>query len=347
VLAALGVVETGVGGRGPGQTRWWQRAAGVAGLVGLVALVDAAPAGELTALLARLGPGVPLLALVAMGWMAAYARGLRAILDGAVSWSRLLYNRLVGEAFNVLTPLAGLGGDPLKVLDLSPHVGTARAIRAVVLDRFAYAAAGLLFSAVGAVVAVASYRWEGAVERLLLGYALAASLLTVALFLAATRPASTAWAAKLLRLAKLQAPVAPQTLAPRIFARALVWNLMGRLWGLVEVVVLLYFLGQQIRPEAVLAIGTILSVSGIVFFFVPSGIGVSEGAAVLALTMTGYGEAVGLAVGLGRRLRLMLTASLGVGLSVLWRPTPPAAGAWQEPARPSTAASASPAPTGP
>jgi 1L-myo-inositol 1-phosphate cytidylyltransferase / CDP-L-myo-inositol myo-inositolphosphotransferase len=347
VLAAQGVVEKAVGSSGGGQQRWWQRAASIAGLVGLVALVDAAPAGELMALLGRLGPGVPLLALIALGWMAAYARGLRAILDGAVSWSRLLYNRLVGEAFNVLTPLAGLGGDPLKVLDLSPHVGTARAIRAVVIDRFAYAAAGLLFSAAGAVAAVSTYAWEAPVERLLVGYAVGALLLAAVLFLAVTRPASTAWAAKLLRLAKLQAPVAPQTLAPRIFARALIWNLVGRVWGLVEIVVLLYFLGQDIRGEAVLAIGTILSVSGIIFFFVPSGIGVSEGAAVLALTMTGYGEAVGLAVGLGRRLRLMLTASAGVALSVLWRPAPPVGQTWQQPAPSPASASASPAPSGP
>jgi uncharacterized membrane protein YbhN (UPF0104 family) len=336
-------VEKAVGGAGGRQQRWWQRAAGIAGLVGLVALVDAAPAGELTALLRRLGPGVPLLVLIAMGWMAAYARGLRAILDGAVSWSRLLYNRLVAEAFNVLTPLAGLGGDPLKILDLSPHVGTARAVRAVVIDRFAYASAGLLFSAVGAVVAVATHGWDAGVERLLVGYAVGATLLAAVLFLAVTRPASTAWAARLLRLAKLQAPVAPQTLAPRIFARALIWNLLGRVWGLVEIVVLLYFLGQDIRPEAVLAIGTILSVSGIIFFFVPSGIGVSEGAAVLALTMTGYGESVGLAVGLGRRLRLVLTASVGVALSVLWRPALPVVAAWKEPG---PSASASPARSG-
>jgi glycosyltransferase 2 family protein len=304
------------------QARWWQRAAVAAAGVGLVGLLKALPEADLPGLLRRVGPAMPLLMAIALVWMAAYARSMRVIImDRAVGWGRLLYGRLVGEAYNVLTPLAGLGGDPLKILDLAEQVGTARAVRAVVLDRFAYAAGGMIFSAVGTVVAVVGFDWDARIERALLGYVVIALAATALLFLVATRPESSWWTARLLRLARVRKPVVPQVLPPAVFARALLWNVAGRFWGLVEIALLLALLGQAVRPLAVVAVGGLLAVSGIVFFFVPSGLGVAEGAAVFALSATGYGEAVGLAVGLARRVRLLAMAVVGVALNAVWRPS--------------------------
>ena len=65
---------------------------------------------------------------------------------------------------------------------------------------------------------------------------------------------------------------------------------------------------------------SIVGVAGILFPFVPGGIGVNEGAAVLALTVTGYGESLGLAIGLSRRARQLLLAAAGVAFHALGRP---------------------------
>ena len=291
--------------------RWWRWAAMALGAGLLVYLVRSLPARQLVPLFVALGPALPVLPVLAVLWLAAYARGMGIFLGGEVRWTRLLYNRLVADAWAALTPLGGLGGEPVKILDLAPQVGAARAVRATVLDRLAYAAAGLVFSGVGSLIAVGTYRWSAVTENALLAYGVLALLVATALGLAATR---TRWAARLFRNGGGAVPA-------RVFVRALLWNLLGRVLGLLEIALLLLALGQAVRPEAVVAIGALLAVSGIVFFFVPSGVGVSEGAAVLALSLTGYPETVGLAVGLARRVRSLSMAGLGLALHTFWPPS--------------------------
>jgi uncharacterized membrane protein YbhN (UPF0104 family) len=143
---------------------------------------------------------------------------------------------------------------------------------------------------------------------------------SVLLTLLTTRPASARAIARVLRFARVRLPEIPSPLPPRAFGRALGWHLLGRAGALVEIAVLLAALGQPLGPAALVAAGAIVSIAGIVFFFIPSGLGVNEGAAVLAMTLSGYGESVGLAVGLARRVRQLLLAGAGVLLTMIWRP---------------------------
>lgn len=299
---------------------WWQRGLLVAGIIGLGVLFRSLPRVGWSPLLARVGPAMPLLCAVAVGWMAAYARGLGVLLDGAVGWGRLVYNRFVGDAYNVIMPLGDVGGDPLRVFDLGAEIGTARAVRAIVLDRLTYATSGLLFSAVSSFFAVDAFAWDGRLERLLVGYAVVALLVAVVLSLLATSQRSGRWMGRLLELARVHMPSLPSPLSPVFFARALAWNLLGRAGVLAEIALLLLVLGQAVRLDAVVAIGAIVSVAGAVFFFIPNGIGVNDGATILALKLTGYGEAVGLSIGLARRMRQIILAVAGVALSGLRHP---------------------------
>jgi len=318
-LAASGM-KGSTGTPAAGRSSWWQRAALAAGVVGLGVLIKALPHTGWPSLLARVGPVLPLVCGVALGWMALYARGLRGILGGAVSWGRLFYNRVVGEAYNVVMPFGDVGGDPLRILDLGAEVGTARAVRAIVLDRLTYATSGLLFSALASLWAVWSFAWDRRIERLLTGYAMVALPAAAVVSLLATRPESARLVARLLGLVKVRVPEMPTALPTRVFLRALGWNLLGRAGVMAEVALLLVALGQKVRPDSLVAIAAVLSVAGMVFFFIPNGIGVNEGATVLALQLTGYGEGVGLAVGLARRVRQLLLAAAGVAISALWRP---------------------------
>jgi hypothetical protein len=302
----------------PKSTRW-QWVLSFAGVVGIVVLVRSLPRANWAALLARLGPAFPLLAAIALGWMALYARGLRVVLDDAVDWARLVRNRVVGDAYNVVMPLGDLGGDPFRIADLADAVGTTNAVRAIVFDRLVYVTGGLISSGLCTAAAVRAFAWDGRLEGLLTGYAAVALGTAVVVFVVTTRPATARWIERGLRFVKAPVPKLPAALPMRTFARALGWNLLARAGVLVEIGVLLLALGQHVRLDAVVAITAIISVAGIVFTFVPNGIGVNEGAAVLALTLTGYGESVGLAVGLARRARQLLLAAAGVALHTLRR----------------------------
>ena len=308
-------------------SRWWRRLLVGAGVAGLVALVRSLPPQDWAALVRQVGPALPVLVAVAVGWMAAYARGLSVIVDGAVGWGRLLHSRMVSEAYNVLTPLAGMGGEPMKVIDLASRMGTPRAVRAVVIDRVAYLTGGLVFSGLGTAVAVRALQVDDRIERLLIGYVVVALILAALLSLALTRSQTAAWADRLVRLFRLQGSLESGPVPIGRFGRAVAWNLAGRALGLIEITLLLVALGQQPRVDAVISIAGLLAVAGIVLFFVPSGLGVSEGAAVFAFALAGYGQEVGLAAGLARRARLLLTAAAGVALSAFSRSGPAGASA--------------------
>jgi uncharacterized membrane protein YbhN (UPF0104 family) len=242
------------------------------------------------------------------------------ILGDAIRLGRLVYNRVVGDAYNVITPLAGVGGDPVRVMDLAAEMGTAGAMRAIVIDRLVYSTSGLLFSGLGAAVAVWAFAWDSRIERLLIGYAVVALAGAVLLALLTTRPAAARGIARVLRVSRVRLPEIPTPLSTVAFARALGWNLLGRAGALAEIAVLLVALGEPVRLAGLVASGAVISIAGIVLFFVPGGVGVTEGATVLALALTGYGESVGLAVGLARRARQLLMTGAGVVLTMIWRP---------------------------
>jgi uncharacterized membrane protein YbhN (UPF0104 family) len=291
----------------------------VAGAFGFVVMVRSLPRANWSDLIARVGPVLPVLAGIAVGWMALYARGLRVILDGAIGWGRLIANRIVGDAYNVVAPVGDVGGDPVRIFDLAADLGTAPAVRAIVLDRIVYSTSGLLFSALGSAAALRTFTWHSRIERLLVVYVVVALAAAFVLFLLATSGAIGRAIARLLQFAKLRSPELPAPLPVAAFARSLGWHLLGRSGVLVEVAVLLVALGQPLRLGALVAISALVSVAGIVFFFVPNGVGVNEGATVFALSLTGYSEGVGLAIGLARRVRQLVMTAAGVALTALRR----------------------------
>ena len=328
-------LATGAGGKlrtrsSAGRWAWVQRGLLLGGAVGLVLLIRSLPHADWAALVPRVGPAFPLLAAIAIGWMALYARGLRTVLNDAVGWGRLLKNRFLGEAYNVVMPLGDVGGDPLRVMDLGAEIGTANAVRAIVFDRLVYAASGFLFSGVTSAVAVVAFAWDARFERLVVAYVAVALVAAVVTSLLATRARTAIWIGRLLRLLRMRVPELPSPLPARTFVRALGWNLAGRAGVMAEIAVLLFALGQHVRLDAVVAIAAILAIAGIIFTFIPNGLGVNEGAAVLALSLTGYGETVGLAVGLVRRVRQLVLVAAGVALHAFWqsrrRPSPRPAG---------------------
>ncbi|HVR63165.1 MAG TPA: lysylphosphatidylglycerol synthase domain-containing protein [Polyangia bacterium] len=302
------------------RSAWWQRGLLLVGVIGVGLLIRSLPAAGWPALLGRVGPALPLMVAVALGWVALYSRQFSVILDGSIGWGRLIYNRVVGDAYNAIIPVGDLGGDPVRLMDLAAQVGTATAVRGMVIEHLVSLTGSLTFSSLSVLVAVRVYDWPARLAHPLTVYAAGALVVAGAVFLLATGGQSARLIGRLLRLFKLRAPELPPAVSKRLFARALGWNLLGRFGVLAEIAVVLLALGQPVRLGALVAINAILSTATNVFTFVPNGVGINEGASVLALSLTGYGEAIGLTVGLARRARQLLLVAAGVALHALRRP---------------------------
>ena len=141
-----------------------------------------------------------------------------------------------------------------------------------------------------------AFDWPARLERSLSAYAVVAMVGAVAIFLLTTGGRAARAIGRLVRVLKVRVPELPKAVSKRVFIRALGWNILGRFGPIAEIAVLLAALGQPVRWTALVAINAVLSTANNVLSFVPNGVGVSEGASVLALSLTGYGEAIGLAI---------------------------------------------------
>src|SRR4051812_42768218 len=174
-------------------TRSWRRATTIGALlIGLALLgftlerIDAQTARQLSRLF---GPRLALALLPGAGWHLLRTEAWRRSFPtaGRTSFSRLFRIRLSAEAFSYLT-IAGVTGEPLKVMLLAPAVPAPLATAATALERAAYTIVTAAVVAFAAIVTIASvpltapwtriYAWIAAV---------AAAIATVPLVLAFAR----------------------------------------------------------------------------------------------------------------------------------------------------------------
>lgn len=118
-------------------------------------------------LVARIGPGLLWKSFSALGWRLPVVLGFpyalaavvdtlawRVLLPGwRVSFALLLRARLAGEAVNLATPTASVGGEPLKAYLLRPGVPLVEGLASVIGDKTTVVAAQVLFLAAGLLAA--------------------------------------------------------------------------------------------------------------------------------------------------------------------------------------------------
>jgi choline kinase/phosphatidylglycerophosphate synthase len=289
--------------------RFWLGLGGVA-LLGW--LILQAPLDQIGAALAGLGWGVAAAIPLGLLWVAANTTGLHVLLGRRIPWLELLHNRLVGDGYNAILPLAGLGGEPVRAAHLRRYLPLRDAISAVTSDRLINLISGLLFSAAALAAAVLLLALPGPLRGVLLVYVAAAVLLSLLLAMALQRGAPDSVVSAIARWLGGDPGEARPSLAPSTFAAVLGCNLLGRALQLGETALFLHLLHVPVEPSAVLLISGLLSGVGTVFFIVPQTIGVAEATSVYALQLLGYAQPVGLAFGLARRGRILFFAALGV-----------------------------------
>ena len=258
--------------------------------------------------------------------------------------SSLFMCKLAGEAVNQLTPLANLGGEPLKAFLLRRQSPVARGLASVVVNKAAQIFTGLMFTAVGLGLFVLHWDLPLALPAPVRGgMALLLAMAVLLLWAACSRQRRLF--SSLLGLARrcglgLDAVERLRARAADIdghisrffrrhkgrFGLVLLFHSCGWLLGACETFVILRALGAGIDFEIAFLIAALTVVINGLFFFMPSNIGVLEGGQVFLFLTLGLDPAMGLSLGIVKRMRKLLWISVGwFFLTHLSRATGPAA----------------------
>lgn len=295
------------------------------------------------ALLYRIGPERIGRELLEVGWGFLAVLGLSALplLANALSWRELLpggrrlpvatMTRMLvsGEAVNAVSPVGVVGGELVRLSQLSEHFPAEDAAASVAMAAMAQFAGQIVFVLSGLPLALTLLPGEAWRRGLLAFAAVLLLLLTVVLALAWSTGARERVGSVLRRLpwarrlaarvpdswrAAGRASLAALRARPGRFAAAAGLSLAAWQTGAVETWLVLRLLRQPVGGAAAYALEVLAVAIEGAFFFVPAKIGTQEGGKVLIFLAAGLDPSKGFTLGLVRRLREQFWAAIGLGL---------------------------------
>jgi glycosyltransferase 2 family protein len=266
-------------------------------------------------------PFALIMAVDTLGWRYAFAHD-------RVPFLRLVAARMAGEALNVMTGVAPIGGDAVKVWLLRPQVPYQESVASVLIARTTLTLSQALFLLAGVAAALA-LAIDTRLTRAML-WLLVAELIGAGGFLAVQVAGLLSRGARLLgRFKKLQALAAAENLDRtlqsfyrrewRRFGLSVGFHLLGWFMGVLETWLFLKVLQIPASLGTALVIETLGSAVRFATFFVPGSLGALEGANTVAFAALGFGSQAGLAFSLLRRLRQVVWIALGVLVLLLAR----------------------------
>ena len=302
------------------------------GLLFLGYLIGKLGSGEIWRHFAILKFAFPLILLLACSWH----------ITNSIAWSfafppgvfrprlRILFMaKLAGEAINQLTPLANIGGEPLKAYLLKRESPTSRGLASVVINKTAQAITGLIFTAIGLSLVIFYWALPQAIP-LPIQIGLGALLSVGGLLIwGLWRKQQHMFSSLLNLLARLG--VRTDQLERRMvkaasidhcisqfyrdykkrFLLVMFFHSLGWILGVFETFVILRTLGAQIDFSVAFLITSLTLIINSLFFFMPSNIGVLEGGQVFLLITLGLNPAMGLSLGIVKRMRKIFWISIG------------------------------------
>lgn len=243
--------------------------------------------------------------------------------------STLFMAKLAGEAVNQMTPLANLGGEPLKAYLLKDQSPASRGLASVVINKTAQIIAGLLFTAVG--LGLVFVQWNVAYGLPLwvqagMGLVLGLATLLVWMLYRKQRRLFSSLRGLLRRLGiKTDGIESRMAHAVRIdagisyfykqhggrFFWVVFFHALGWLLGACETYFILLSLNPGVDFSVAYLITSLTVAINSLFFFMPSNIGVFEGGQVFLVTSLGLSPAVGFSLGILKRLRKICWIFIG------------------------------------
>ncbi len=264
-----------------------------------------------------------------LGWRFAFLR------DG-VAFRRLLTARLAGEAFNLATPTAALGGEAVKAFLLRGVVPLSVSVPSVIVAKTTITLAQGLFLLVGVALA-----WTSALpgSALLYGmlWLLAIEAVALAGFVVAQTRGMLAWGGRLVTqlgvkgvkteaLGRIDDVLARfYRTAPGRLALSIAFHFVAWLLGALETWLILTFLGVPVSLTTATVIEAFGSAIRVATFLIPAGLGALEGGYVVTFAALGLGSTTAVSFSLIRRMREAVWVGLGLVAFAATRPRPEAA----------------------
>ena len=305
------------------------------GLGVLVALVLEHDPAAVWASIARLSwrLGVVLLFPVALvmvfdtlGWRFAFRHD-------RVPFGVLAATRLAGEAFNIVTPTAAMGGEVVKAWLLRERAPLDESVPSVIIAKTTITIAQGLFLLLG--VGLAALTLRGSALLAGMEWLLGLEVLALGVFIVMQTRGLVGWSARVLARLGVRRLGASATVArvdealaefyarrPGRLALSIAFHLVAWLLGSLEAWLILSFLGVHVS----LATATVIEAfgTGIRFatFLVPASLGAAEGGYVVTFLALGLGTAEGVSFGLVRRLRELVWVALGLLVFAVMRHGP-------------------------
>jgi uncharacterized protein (TIRG00374 family) len=310
--------------------RWARALLSVAGLALLVVFILKVGAATVLGYIVDFGPWFLVIVGLGFGWifLQSWAWSLiQAAHFRPIPLGRLFRAKLISDSLNTLIPTANLGGDAVRPLLIKRQVPLEEGIPSVLVDKTAEGFASALFLVSGFLLSLVRLpRGLNTAAAI----CLAATVVGIALFIviqmkgflgplnriAKVFPRVGRFIAKRegsIRMLDDNLRAVYRCLSTRT-AAAVALHYASRLVGVAEVYVILRVLGAH--ASAVQALFTSIGVTIIntVFFIVPGQFGVAESAHALVLQSLGFPAALGLSLGVIRRIRKIATAAVGLAL---------------------------------
>ena len=263
-----------------------------------------------------LGYKIFLVFVPAIFWMMANTMCLSTLLQHKIPFPNLLFNQVTGDAYNVITPFAGLGGEPYKMKHLTSWVSLNEASEAILRDRLIHSLSGITYTSFTLLAVVALIPLERAFFITFTSVGLILMVLAGILSFIILSSAPNKYFGAIMKKLKLLEDYRSNPLSRSTFLKAWGFKMIGRFLNMVEFLVIFILLGMQPEITEIIAISAMLALSGTLLFIIPQGIGVDEAGISGAFKLIGYPLELGLTFGLIRRARVIFWALFGVALHV-------------------------------
>jgi 1L-myo-inositol 1-phosphate cytidylyltransferase len=306
-----------------------------AGLLLLVVLLTTIGTAAVLDSLARFGPWFLAILGVALAWLFVQAWAWYLVQRAyfrPVPLLPMFRARVICDALNTLIPSANVGGEAARAFLIKRYVPLTEGIPGVLADKTVEFFATTLFLMLGFLASLLFIRlpgWMAGAAAVSFGI----TFVCIGVFIVFQRK-GVRWtldrAAKVVPrvqrfIDKKESAIAELDANLRLVYSRFSWktvaaaglHFVNRIFGLVEVYIILRVLGTGASVIQALFISTGVTLINTAFFFVPGHFGVMESGHVLILQSLGFTAALGLSLGVIRRIRKLAMAALGLLLYAL------------------------------
>ncbi len=267
-----------------------------------------------------------------LGWRFAFRRD-------AVPFRSLFAARLAGEAFNMTTPTASVGGEAVKAWFIRPYVPLTESLPSVVIAKTTITVAQALYLAAGLVMAMAVLPRTSTLLQVM-QWLLGLELLGVGGFVAVQVFGLLGAGGRMLQRFGLLAPTGGAQVMGQVdsalshfyrrqpgrLALSVTCHFLGWALGGLEAYLILWALGLPVSLATAVLIDAFGSGVGFAAFLVPARLGAAEAGQVAVFMALGLGAPAGLTFALALRVREAAWTGIGfLALTTLRDTAPPVA----------------------